>query len=78
MKKKTFDAVAFMRKRREELSRDYADLSAEQIEERLQQSLKNDPLWKKGTYRQAPSPANMRTGEKKGPANSIPFRRGET
>ena len=47
MKKKTFDAVAFMRERREELSRAYAALSAEQIHERIQQSLKNDPLWKK-------------------------------
>jgi hypothetical protein len=45
--KKTFDAVAFMRKRREELSRAYAGLTAEQIEERIQQSLKNDPLWRK-------------------------------
>jgi len=42
--KKTFDAVAFMRKRREELSRAYAGLSAEQIEERVQQTLKDDPL----------------------------------
>jgi hypothetical protein len=47
MKKKKFDAVAFMRKRREELSRAYAGLTAEQIEERIRQSLKNDPLWKK-------------------------------
>ena len=47
MKKKTFDAVAFMRKRREELSRAYADLSPEQIRERIQQSLRNDPVWKK-------------------------------
>jgi len=46
MKKKTFDAVAFMRKRREELSRAYAGLTAEQIEERIQESLKNDPLWR--------------------------------
>ena len=45
--KKTFDAVAFMRKRREELSRAYAGLTAEQIEERIQQSLKDDPLWKR-------------------------------
>jgi hypothetical protein len=47
MTKKTFDAVAFMRKRREELSRAYAGLTAEQIEERIQQSLKDNPLWKK-------------------------------
>jgi len=45
--KKTFDAVAFMRKRREELSRAYAGLTAEQIEERIEQALKDDPLWKK-------------------------------
>jgi hypothetical protein len=44
--KKTFDAVAFMRKRREELSRTYAGLSANQIEERVQQDLKNNPLWR--------------------------------
>jgi hypothetical protein len=60
--KKTFDAVAFMQKRREELSRDYACLSAEQIEERVQQSLKKDPLWKKGSQRQAPPPARKKTG----------------
>ncbi len=47
MKKKTFDAVAFMRKRREELSRAYAGLTTEQIQARIQQSLKNDPLWKR-------------------------------
>jgi hypothetical protein len=35
MKKKTFDGVAFMRKRREELSRAHAGLAAEQIEERV-------------------------------------------
>ena len=46
-KMKTFDAVAFMRKRREELSRAYAGLTAEQIEERIEQALQNDPLWKK-------------------------------
>jgi hypothetical protein len=46
MKKKTFDAVAFMRRRREELSRAYAGLTAEQIEERTQEALKNDPLWR--------------------------------
>jgi hypothetical protein len=53
VKKKTFDAVAFMRKRREELSRAYAGLTAEQIRERIQQSLKNDPLWKKPPHGKA-------------------------
>jgi hypothetical protein len=45
--KKTFDAVTFMRKRCEGLSRAYAHLSAEQIEERIQQALKDNPLWRK-------------------------------
>lgn len=53
--KKTFDAVAFMRKRREELSRAYAGLSVDQIEERLQQALKDDPLWRQRSQTQAPS-----------------------
>ena len=44
--KKTFDSVAFMRKRREELSRAYEGLSWQQIEEKIQQTLKNNPLWK--------------------------------
>ena len=57
MKKKTFDAVAFMRKRREELSRAYAGLTAEEIQERIQQSLRNNPLWKK-------SRGEGKTGEK--------------
>jgi hypothetical protein len=61
--KKTFDAVAFMRKRREELSRDYAGLNAEQIEERVRESLKNDPLWKRGLHKEPPSPASKKTGD---------------
>lgn len=51
--KKTFDAVAFMRKRREELSRAYAGLSVDQIEQRLQQALKDDPLWRQRSQTQA-------------------------
>ena len=43
--KKTFDAVAFMRKRREELSREYEGLSWEECESRIRKSLKDDPLY---------------------------------
>jgi len=43
--KKTFDAVAFMRRRREELSHEYADLDWQEIEKRIRQALKDDPLW---------------------------------
>lgn len=59
-KKKTFDAVAFMRKRREELSRAYAGLNAEQIEEKVEQSLKDDPLWQ--GRRQSRKPMSPRKG----------------
>ena len=59
--KKTFDAVAFMRKRREELSRAYAGLGAEQIEEKVQQALKDNPLWKQPSHRQIPSASRKKT-----------------
>jgi hypothetical protein len=58
--KKTFDAVAFMRKRREELSRVYANLSAEEIEARVQEALKDNPLWKRQSEKQRPLPAKTR------------------
>jgi|WetSurMetagenome_2_1015567.scaffolds.fasta_scaffold1359284_2 hypothetical protein len=45
--KKTFDSVAFMRKRREELSRAYVDLTWQQIEEKIHQALKDNPMWKR-------------------------------
>jgi hypothetical protein len=61
--RKTFDAVAFMRERREELSRAYAGLSAEQIEERVQQALKDDPLWKQLSRKQGPSGLRKKTGD---------------
>ncbi len=60
--KKTFDGVAFMRKRREELSRAYAGLTAEQIEERVQQTLKDDPLWQRHSQTQASSTPQKDTG----------------
>ena len=62
MKKKTFDAVAFMRKRREELSRSYANLNWKQIEERLKQSLKDNPLWKQSPQDQGSSLPKKNTG----------------
>jgi len=43
--KKPFDAVAFMRRRREELSQEYGGLSFSEISRRLGQALKDDPLW---------------------------------
>ncbi len=62
MKKKTFDAVAFMRKRREELSRTYAGLSAAQIEEQIQQALKDNPLWRQDPQHQSTSSPRKSTG----------------
>jgi len=63
MKKKTFDAVAFMRKRREELSRAYAGLSAEQMKERIHEALKDDPLWKQHIEKQASSASTKKMGD---------------
>jgi membrane protease YdiL (CAAX protease family) len=60
--KKTFDAVAFLRKRRAELSRAYAGLSAEQIEEKVQQSLKDHPSWRRPDQTQAPSSSKKNNG----------------
>jgi hypothetical protein len=47
--KKKFDAVAFMRKRREELSSAYAGLTWQKIEGQLQQALKENPLWRRSS-----------------------------
>ena len=65
MKKKTFDAVAFMRKRREELSRAYAGLTAEQIEERIQEALKNDPLWRQHADQRTASTSSKNVSRRK-------------
>ena len=59
--KKTFDAVAFMRKRRDELSRAYADLSAEQIKEQIRRALKDNPFWRQRSEVQAPVGSKKRT-----------------
>jgi uncharacterized membrane protein len=45
--KKTFDAVAFMRKRREEIDREDAALTWEQKREKTRRIVENDPLWAK-------------------------------
>lgn len=60
--KKTFDAVAFMRKRREELSREYSGLSTKQIKERIQKTLKNNPPSKKRFKKQAPQISKKKKG----------------
>lgn len=59
--KKTFDAVAFMRKRREELSRTYAGLSAQQIKEQIDQVLKDNPLWRQRPEEQPPLGSKKKT-----------------
>jgi hypothetical protein len=63
---KTFDAVAFMRKRREEIERDDAGLNWEQKTEKTLESLKGDPLWERVKERVAP------TGT---PLGDVPFSR---
>ncbi len=53
--KKSFDAVAFMRKRREELSREYEGLSRQERERKMAEALKDDPLWHRLENRIVPS-----------------------
>jgi len=42
---KSFDAVAFMRRRREEIDREDAGLSWEERASKTSELLKDDPLW---------------------------------
>jgi hypothetical protein len=60
--KETFDAVAFIRKRREELSRAYAGLSWRQIKEQIRQLLKDNPLWKPCLQQQSTSSLRKNDG----------------
>ena len=43
--KKSFDATAWMRKRREEIDREDAGLTWEERQHKTLEVLKNDPLW---------------------------------
>ena len=45
--KKAFDAVAWMRARRERLEQDYAGISSQEIGQKVQESIRDDPLWKR-------------------------------
>lgn len=47
MKKKSFDAVAFMRKRREEIDLEDAGLPWADKREKTRRILENDPLWQR-------------------------------
>jgi membrane protease YdiL (CAAX protease family) len=60
--KKTFVVMAFMRKRRTELSGAYAGLGAEQIKENVQQPLKDHPRWRRHDQTQAPSSSKKNSG----------------
>ena len=62
MKKKTFDAVAFMRKRREELSDEYDGLDWQEIEKRIEQALKDDPLWRKNNRKKSSTSVRKKMG----------------
>ena len=47
MKKKSFDCVAFMRKRREEIDREDAGLSWTEKREKTRRIVERDPLWQR-------------------------------
>jgi hypothetical protein len=61
--KKTSDAVGYMRKRREELSRAYAGLGAEHVRAQIRQAWKDDRLWKRTADQQPPPTTGKRMGD---------------
>ncbi|MBU2573591.1 MAG: hypothetical protein KKH28_05895 [Elusimicrobia bacterium] len=64
--KKTFDAVAFMRLRREEIDREDAGLTWKQKRERTRQTLEKDPLWQRLRERGVqPAPPGIMTAREK-------------
>ena len=62
--RKMSDSVAFMRKRYEELYRAYAGPIAEETEERVKQSLKDSPLWRRHPQTQAASASRKKSGDR--------------
>ncbi len=61
--KKTFNAVAFMRKQRKELSYEYIGRNWQEIEKRIQQALKDDPLWRKNNQNMTPMSTRKKMGD---------------
>ena len=53
--KKAFDAVAFMRKRREEIDQEDIELTWEEKSRRTLDRLKGDPLWERVKDRVVPT-----------------------
>lgn len=51
MKNKSFDAVAFMRKRRIEIDKEEANLSGSEKREKTKQLVEQDPLWQRLRHR---------------------------
>ncbi len=60
MNRKSFDAVTFMRKRREEIDLEDADLSWTEKREKTRRIIENDPLWKRLKDRVAQSVTSRR------------------
>jgi hypothetical protein len=46
-KMKSFDAVEFMRRRRTELSLEYAGMSLEERKQRMREALRDDPVYQR-------------------------------
>jgi hypothetical protein len=58
---KAFDAVEFMRRRREEIDREDAGLTWEEKSRRTLERLQGDPLWERLKDRVVPTGARSRT-----------------
>ena len=63
--KRTFDAVAWMRKRREEIDKEDHGLSWEEKHEKTRKLLEKDPLWL-GLKKRLVQPASVPVGKTKG------------
>ena len=52
---KSFDAVAWMRRRREEIDREDEGLTWQERSEKTRRLLKDDPLWRRLTLKRMPA-----------------------
>jgi len=70
-REKSFDAVAFMRKRREEIDKEDAALSWAEKREKTRRVIEDDPLYQRLKHRVVPpnGPRNMAVHQRQKPDN---------
>ena len=68
--KKVFDAVAWMRKRREEIDKEDQELSWQEKHEKTRELLEKDPLWQTLRKRLV-EPTSVPVGKTKAPKQKV-------